>query len=37
MKDRPARENFVPGKPNVKKAPFVNPEKVLLPALHIKL
>jgi hypothetical protein len=33
----PAREDFFLGKHTVKKVPFVNPRKVLLPSLHIKL
>jgi hypothetical protein len=37
VKDSPTREDFVPGKHNVRNAPLVNPEKVLLPPLRIKL
>jgi hypothetical protein len=33
----PARENFVPRKLNVKKAPLAKPKMVLLPPLHLKL
>jgi len=31
------RENFVPAKYNVKYSSLVNPGKVLIPPLHIKL
>jgi hypothetical protein len=33
----PARESFIPGQHNVKHVPLVEPSKVLLPPLHIKL
>lgn len=35
IKEWPARENFEPGKDNVK--PLVDPIKIILPSLHIKL
>ena len=34
---RPKREEFVVGEKNVKNIPLINPKKVLLPPLHIKL
>jgi hypothetical protein len=34
VKDWPVREDFVPGKYDVRNAPLVNPKKVLLPPLH---
>lgn len=37
VKNWPKRENFVPGERNVKYIPLVDPKKVLLPPLHIKL
>ena len=37
QKHWPKRENFQPGKENVKSLPLVNPKSVLLPPLHIKL
>ena len=33
----PKREEFVVGEKNVKNIPLINPKKVLLPPLHIKL
>ena len=36
-KDWPHRTSFEPGTSNIKYAPLVNPKKVLLPPLHIKL
>lgn len=33
----PARKEFAPGKSNVEHAPLVDPSKVILPPLHIKL
>jgi hypothetical protein len=32
-----AREYFVPRKPNIKNILFMNPEKVFLPRIHIRL
>lgn len=37
VRDWPARKDFTPGKFNVKSVPLVNPERVFLPPLHIKL
>lgn len=33
----PKRLNFVPGVANVEYTPLIDPEKVILPPLHIKL
>ena len=37
VNDRPAREDFIPRKHNVKDTLLLNLEKVLLPSLHVKL
>ena len=37
QKQRPKRESLIPGQKNVVNAPLINPEKVYLPQLHIKL
>jgi hypothetical protein len=37
LQEWPARIDFSPGQFNVKHVPLVNPEKVFLPPLHIKL
>lgn len=36
-KNWPKRNSFVPGKENIEEIPMVDPEKVILPPLHIKL
>jgi hypothetical protein len=36
-KQWPKRDSLVPGKKNALNNPLVNPEKVFLPQLHIKL
>jgi hypothetical protein len=33
----PKRDSLIPGKKNVLNNPLVNPEKVFLPSLHIRL
>jgi hypothetical protein len=33
----PERRNFVPGTKNILNEPLVDPQKILLPPLHIKL
>ena len=37
QKEWPARKEFVPGRFNVQLAPLVDPQKIYLPPLHIKL
>ena len=37
VKEWPRREDFTPGKHNVKFKPLVDPQKIYLPPLHIKL
>ena len=37
QKDWPPRTSFLPGNHNVKAVPLVDPKKILLPPLHIKL
>lgn len=37
VKEWPQRDQFIPGQANVKNIPLVDPKKVLLPPLHIKL
>jgi hypothetical protein len=37
QKQWPKRDSLIPGKKNVLNNPLVNPEKVVLPPLHIKL
>lgn len=36
-KDWPPRKNYVPGSANVESLPLVDPRKIILPPLHIKL
>ena len=36
-KEWPTRNSYAPGVKNIQHTPLVNPEKVLLPPLHIKL
>lgn len=36
-KQWPPRENYVPGKYNVESVPLLDPKKIILPQLHIKL
>ena len=37
QKEWPARKEFVPGRLNVQHVPLVDPQKIYLPHLHIKL
>lgn len=37
VKDWPIRDTFTPEQNNIKYVPLVNPQKVILPPLHIKL
>jgi len=37
QKQWPKREPFIPGQKNVTNTPLINPEKVYLPLLHIRL
>ena len=37
QKEWPARKEFVPGRFNVQRVPLVDPQKIYLPPLHIKL